>query len=73
MIQKQRRSSLRLVTSDATDSNCSTTPTAVTLTTQPVNSVRRMMMTLKQTLQATLVGLILAVPFLIEIAKELVK
>jgi ABC-type phosphate/phosphonate transport system permease subunit len=32
-----------------------------------------MMMTLKQTLQATLVGLILATPFLIEIAKELVK
>jgi ABC-type phosphate/phosphonate transport system permease subunit len=32
-----------------------------------------MMMTIKQTLQATLVGLILAVPFLIEIAKEMVK
>jgi ABC-type phosphate/phosphonate transport system permease subunit len=32
-----------------------------------------MMMTIKQTLQATLVGLILAVPFFIEIAKELVK
>ena len=58
---------------DATAFNCSTTPTAVTPTTQPVNSVRRMMMTLKQTLQATLVGLILSVPFLIEIAKELVK
>jgi ABC-type phosphate/phosphonate transport system permease subunit len=73
-IQKQRRSSLRLVTSDATEhllANC--TPIAVTLTTQPVNSVRRMMMTLKQTLQATLVGLILSVPFLIEIAKELLK
>jgi ABC-type phosphate/phosphonate transport system permease subunit len=52
-------------------SNC--TPIAVTLTTQPVNSARRMMMTIKQTLQATLVGLILSVPFLIEIAKELVK
>jgi len=32
-----------------------------------------MMMTLKQTLQATLVGLILSVPFLIEIVKELLK
>jgi len=31
------------------------------------------MMTLKETMQATLVGLILAVPFLIEIAKELTK
>jgi ABC-type phosphate/phosphonate transport system permease subunit len=72
-IQKQRRSSLRLVTSDATETSWLTTPIAVTLTTQPVNSVRRMMMTIKQTLQATLVGLILAVPFLIEIAKELVK
>ena len=30
-------------------------------------------MTLKETLQATLVGLILSVPFLIEIAKEMVK
>ena len=30
-------------------------------------------MTLKQTLQATLVGLILSVPFLIEIVKELLK
>lgn len=30
-------------------------------------------MSLKQTLQATLVGLILSVPFLIEIAKELLK
>jgi len=30
-------------------------------------------MTLKEIFQATLVGLILAVPFLIEIAKELVK
>jgi ABC-type phosphate/phosphonate transport system permease subunit len=72
-IQKQRRSKRRLVSKDATAFNCSTTPIAVTPTTQPVNSVRRMMMTLKQTLQATLVGLILAVPFLIEIAKELVK
>jgi ABC-type phosphate/phosphonate transport system permease subunit len=72
-IQKQRRSSLRLVTSDATNISCLCTPTVVTLTTQPVNSVRRMMMTIKQTLQATLVGLILSVPFLIEIAKELVK
>jgi len=71
--QKQRRSRLRLVTSDATNIFCPNTPIAVTLTTQPVNSVRRMMMTLKQTLQATLVGLILSVPFLIEIAKELVK
>jgi len=62
-----------ICTSDATASNCSTTPTAVTPTTQPVNSVRRMMMTLKETMQATLVGLILSIPFLIEIAKELVK
>jgi len=31
------------------------------------------MMTLKETFQATIIGLILAVPFLIEIAKELVK
>ena len=30
-------------------------------------------MSLKQTMQATLVGLILSVPFLIEIAKELLK
>jgi len=30
-------------------------------------------MTLKEIFQATLVGLILSVPFLIEIAKELVK
>lgn len=30
-------------------------------------------MSLKQTLQATLVGLILSAPFLIEIAKELLK
>jgi hypothetical protein len=30
-------------------------------------------MTLKQTLQATIVGLILSVPFLIEIAKEFIK
>lgn len=30
-------------------------------------------MSLKQTLQATLVGLILSVPFLIEIAKEMLK
>jgi hypothetical protein len=30
-------------------------------------------MTFKETLQATLVGLILSIPFLIEIAKELVK
>ena len=30
-------------------------------------------MSLKQTLQTTLVGLILSVPFLIEIAKEMVK
>jgi hypothetical protein len=30
-------------------------------------------MTLKQTLQTTVIGLILSVPFLIEIAKELVK
>jgi ABC-type phosphate/phosphonate transport system permease subunit len=45
----------------------------VTLTTQPVNFARRMMMTIKQTLQAILVGLILSVPFLIEIAKELLK
>jgi len=71
--QKQRRSSLRLVTSDATSISCPNTQTAVTLNTPPVNSARRMMMTLKQTLQATLVGLILSVPFLIEIAKEMVK
>jgi hypothetical protein len=44
-IQKQRRSSLRLVTSDATNISCLCTPIAVTLTTQPVNSARRMMMT----------------------------
>ena len=62
-----------ICTSDATATNWLTTPTVVTLTTQPVNSVRRMMMTIKQTLQATLVGLILSVPFLIEIAKEMVK
>jgi ABC-type phosphate/phosphonate transport system permease subunit len=63
-----------IYTSDATATNWLTTPTVVTLTTQLVNSVtRRMMMTIKQTLQATLVGLILSVPFLIEIAKELVK
>jgi len=31
------------------------------------------MMTLKETLQATLVGLILSIPFLIEIAKEMLK
>jgi hypothetical protein len=72
-IQKPRRSSLRLVTSDATNICFPNTPTAVTLNTPPVNSARRMMMTLKQTLQATLVGLILAVPFLIEIVKEMVK
>jgi len=30
-------------------------------------------MTLKEIFQATLVGLILSVPFLIEIAKEMVK
>ena len=30
-------------------------------------------MTLKQTLQATLVGLILSIPFIIEIGKELIK
>jgi ABC-type phosphate/phosphonate transport system permease subunit len=62
-----------ICTSDATATNWLTTPIAVTPTTQPVNSVRRMMMTIKQTLQATLVGLILSVPFLIEIAKEVVK
>jgi ABC-type phosphate/phosphonate transport system permease subunit len=32
-----------------------------------------MMMTLKETFQATVIGLILSIPFLIEIAKELVK
>jgi len=31
------------------------------------------MMTLKETFQATVIGLILSIPFLIEIAKELVK
>ena len=30
-------------------------------------------MTLKQTFQATVIGLILSIPFLIEIAKELLK
>jgi hypothetical protein len=30
-------------------------------------------MTLKETFQATVIGLILSIPFLIEIAKELVK
>ena len=30
-------------------------------------------MTLKQTFQATVIGLILSVPFLIEIVKEMVK
>ena len=64
---------MRTCTSDATATNLLTTLTVVTLTTQPVNSARRIMMSLKQTLQATLVGLILSVPFLIEIAKEMVK
>jgi len=31
------------------------------------------MMTLKETFQATVIGLILSIPFLIEIAKEMVK
>jgi len=47
---------------------------AVTLTTHPVNFVtRRMKMTIKEAMQATIIGLIVSTPFIIEIVKELVK
>lgn len=34
---------------------------------------RRMKMTIKEALQATIVGVIIAMPFIVEIIKELVK
>jgi biopolymer transport protein ExbB/TolQ len=52
------------------------TQIAVTLTTHPVNFVqktRRMKMTIKEAMQATIIGLIVSIPFIIEIVKELVK
>jgi hypothetical protein len=47
--------------------------TAVTLPMMVVNSVRRMMMTIKEAFQATVVGVLFAMPFIVEIIKELVK
>jgi hypothetical protein len=53
------------------------TQIAVTLTMLAVNFVkmmtRRMMMTLKEIFQATIVGLIVSSPFIVEIVKELWK
>jgi hypothetical protein len=51
------------------------TQIAVTLPMMAVNFVkmRRMMMTLKEVFQASLVGLIVSSPFIVEIVKELLK
>jgi hypothetical protein len=52
------------------------TQIAVTLPMMAVNFVkmmRRMMMTLKEVFQATIVGLIVSSPFIFEIVKELMK
>jgi hypothetical protein len=51
------------------------TQIAVTLPMMAVNFVkmRRMMMTIKEAFQATIVGVLFAMPFIVEIIKELVK
>jgi hypothetical protein len=66
----------RTSTVDSTNSTLVLIQIAVTLTTHPVNFVqktRRMKMTIKEAMQATIIGLIVSIPFIIEIVKELVK
>jgi hypothetical protein len=69
----QMRCGGRTSTVDSTNSTLVLTQIAVTLTTHPVNFVRRMKMTIKEAMQATIIGLIVSIPFIIEIVKELVK